>query len=338
MELADFDYDLPPDLIAQEPLAERDAARLLVSSAGALHDQQVRDLPAWLRAGDLLVLNRTRVIPARLFGSKASGGKLEVLLIHPLDDAPQTWRCLVRGKVRAGTAITIDAITAEVCAVHADGERDLRFPDSCDVIALAERCGHMPLPPYIKRADTAADRERYQTVFGDRPGSVAAPTASLHLTEPLLARLEQLGVGIAKVELAVGPGTFKPVSAERIEDHPMHAEHAVCPAEAVDAIEACKAAGGRVIAVGTTVVRTLEAAARQPGGFGPWSGWTQLFLHPPQRFSVVDGLLTNFHLPRSTLLMLVACHTGIDGLHALYHHAIAQRYRFYSYGDAMLLL
>jgi S-adenosylmethionine:tRNA ribosyltransferase-isomerase len=205
-------------------------------------------------------------------------------------------------------------------------------------LALADAIGHIPLPPYIRRDDTDADRERYQTVFGDRPGSVAAPTASLHLTPELLNQIEALGVQRAFVDLAIGPGTFKPVATEHLEDYAIHAEFAECPAETVAAITACRERGGRVIAVGTTVVRTIESAARQPGGLAPYREWTRLFLYPPQRPLVVDGLLTNFHLPRSSLLMLVACFTGLDRLQALYREAIEQQYRFYSYGDAMLWL
>ena len=338
--LADFDYELPPERIAQHPIEPRDAARLLVDHLGGqrLEHRGVRELPELLAPGDLLVLNRTRVIPARLFGTKDSGGKVEVLLVHPLDSTPRpTWRCLVRGRVRVGTTIDLDEVACEVVAVDAEGHRDLAFPVDCDVLALAERRGHIPLPPYIDRADDATDRERYQTVFGDRPGSVAAPTASLHLTDELLTRLDARGVERALVELAVGPGTFKPVQAERIDHHPMHAEHCACPPETVAAITACRARGGRVIAVGTTVVRTLETAAAE-GELRPWDGWTRIFLHPPKRLRVVDGLLTNFHLPRSTLLMLVACMTGVERLQELYAAAIAGDYRFYSYGDAMLLL
>ena len=346
MDTALFDYVLPPELIAQEPVEPRDAARLLVAGrdGGPMEHHHVSDLPRWLRACDLLVLNRTRVIPARLFGRKESGGEIEVLLVHPSPDDPprpgsgERWRCLVGGKVRAGTRINLDDVSAVVEICEDDGHRLLRFPPGLSVLALAEAIGHVPLPPYIRRDDRPGDRERYQTVFADSPGSVAAPTASLHLTRPLLARVAALGVASAYVDLAIGPGTFKPVDTERVEDFNIHAEHATCPAETVAAINACHARSGRVIAVGTTVVRSLETAAAQPGGLAPWTGWTRLFLHPPARPRVVDGLMTNFHLPRSSLLMLVACFTGVDRLQALYAEAIGQRYRFFSYGDAMLLL
>jgi S-adenosylmethionine:tRNA ribosyltransferase-isomerase len=353
METALFDYHLPEELIAQEPIEPRDAARLLVAGCetGDVAHRRVGDLAEYLRAGDLLVLNRTRVIPARLFGRKDSGGEVEVLLIHPERDVPgdaatgERWRCLVRGRVHSGTRIDFSdpamdapAVSAEVTACADDGERTLAFPPGVAVLALADRIGHMPLPPYIRRADRPADRERYQTVFADRPGSVAAPTASLHLTAALLDRLAAQGVQTAFVELAIGPGTFKPVDCDRVEDFRIHAEHCSCPGATVAAIQRCKSQGGRVIAVGTTVVRTLESAAAQPGGLAPYDGWTRIFLHPPQTLAVVDGLMTNFHLPRSSLLMLVACLTGLERLHALYAQAIAERYRFFSYGDAMLLL
>ena len=337
METARFDFDLPAELIAQHAVEPRDAARLLVAGrtqGDAVHTT-VADLDRFLRAGDLLVLNRTRVFPARLFGTKASGGEVEVLLVHRegvAEAGGERWRCFVRGRVRAGVAIELGGVTATIAQCDEGGDRLL------DVLALCERIGHVPLPPYIRRADEAGDRARYQSVFADSPGSVAAPTASLHLTPALLERVRALGVETALVDLAIGPGTFKPVSSERVEDYAIHAEHCTCPAETVAAIAACRARGGRVIAVGTTVVRTLETAAAQPGGLAPYAGWTRIFLHPPQTLRVVDGLLTNFHLPRSSLLMLVSCLTGVDRLLALYAEAIAQRYRFFSYGDAMLVV
>ncbi len=351
-----FDFPVPGELIAQEAIEPRDAARLLVAGcAEGLAHQRIADLPAWLRRGDLLVLNRTRVIAARLAGAKASGGALEVLLVHPepaaaaqAGDGRERWRCLVRGRVRAGTSIRLvdmpggapegPGSTAEVLECHDDGSRTLAFAAPGGVLALCERSGRMPLPPYIRRPDRPTDRERYQTVFADRPGSVAAPTASLHFTSALLAAIAAAGVETAWVELRIGPGTFKPVDCERVEDFRIHAEHCACSAETVAAVQACRARGGRVVAAGTTVVRTLESAAAQPGGFAPLAGWTALFLHPPARLQLVDALLTNFHLPRSSLLMLVACLTGTERLRLLYAEAVAQRYRFFSYGDAMLLL
>lgn len=353
MRTADFDYDLPPELIAQEACEPRDAARLLVAIGDeASQHRQVRDLPEFLRPGDLLVLNRTKVIPARLLArtprlaTGEGGGEREILLLHPehlLDPSanPQAWRAMVRGRVSAGAILEVlDHASQPVAPVtithlHDDGTRTVLADD---MLALADRCGHVPLPPYIARPDRPSDRERYQTVFADRPGSVAAPTASLHLTTELLERCTSMGVQIARVELAIGPGTFKPVDTELIEDFRIHGEWCTCPEETVSAINATHAAGGRVIAIGTTVARTLESAARQAGGFAPFTGWTKLFLHPPEQMRVIDGLLTNFHLPRSSLLMLVSCLTGIEQLQRLYADAVQQRYRFFSYGDAMLLL
>jgi S-adenosylmethionine:tRNA ribosyltransferase-isomerase len=352
MLTADFDYALPPELIAQEACEPRDAARLLVTIGDAeVQHRRVSDLAEFLRPGDLLVLNRTKVIPARLFArtprleSGEGGGEREILLLHPehlldADADRRAWRAMVRGRVAQGAVLEVlagRAVAAEVTVVHLheDGTRTLHAED---FLALAELCGHVPLPPYIARPDRPSDRERYQTVFADRPGSVAAPTASLHLTTALLERCTALGVAQARVELAIGPGTFKPVDTERVEDFRIHGEWCSCPAETVAAVQATRAAGGRVIAVGTTVARTLESAARQPGGFAPYCGWTRLFMHPPERFHVIDGLLTNFHLPRSSLLMLVACLTGVERLQHIYAAAVQERYRFFSYGDAMLLL
>lgn len=339
MDTSLFDYHLPDGQIAREPIEPRDAARLLVAGQDIPADhRQVRDLPGFLRPGDLLVLNRTKVIPARLEARTPSGGAREVLLVHPEDGQPDAWRCLVGGKVRPGSALTLDDGTpVTVTALHDDGARTVAFPPGTEVIALAERIGHIPLPPYLHRADRPEDRQRYQTVFAEVPGSVAAPTASLHLTPTLLETLTAQGVHIAKVELRIGPGTFKPVDTDRVEDFRIHAEWCACPPETVAAVAACKARGGRVFAIGTTVVRTLETAA-QGGELQPWSGWTRLFCHPPWRPRVVDGLLTNFHLPKSSLLMLVACFTGIERIQTLYAQARDAGYRFYSYGDAMLWL
>jgi len=342
MDTSLFDYHLPQDLIAQEAMEPRDAARLMTITDGVRDHRIVRDLPGLLRPGDLLVLNRTRVIPARFAARKATGGELEVLLIHPACEG--AWVCFIRGKVRPGLVIDLldhqgapcAAVTVTACDDD-EGTRTIAFAPGTDVLALADRAGHIPLPPYIARADRPEDRERYQTVFGDIPGSVAAPTASLHLTPELLARLAQMGVRTTRVELRIGPGTFKPVDVDRVEDFRIHAEWCHCPKEAVADIQATKAAGGRVICVGTTAVRTVETAA-QGGVLAPWQGWTRLFCHPPWKPRVTDGLLTNFHLPRSSLLMLVSCFTGVDGLQAAYADAVARRYRFFSYGDAMLIL
>ena len=245
---------------------------------------------------------------------------------------------MIRGKVQVGSVLDINGHRISVTQCHENGERDVELPETLSVWDLTEQHGHIPLPPYIKRADTAADRERYQSVFAEESGSVAAPTASLHFTETLLQALTDMGVERAHVQLHVGPGTFKPVSEEDIANYDIHAERCVCPPETVSAINKAKQEGRRVIAVGTTVVRTLETAARQAQGFGPYDGWSKLFLYPPQELQIVDGLMTNFHLPRSSLLMLVACLCGREKLLSLYQNAIAERYRFYSYGDACLFI
>jgi S-adenosylmethionine:tRNA ribosyltransferase-isomerase len=349
-----YDYALDPARIARHPVEPRDAAKLFLPQAAQPDGRSVADLPDLLRPGDLVVLNRTRVIPARLAGRKASGGVVEVLLVHPRqlveaaaveDDqrGGEQWACLVRGRVRPGTVLHLDdgGDGVPVTVLHCDddtAERILAFPPGCSVLALADRCGRMPLPPYLERDDEPADRERYQTVFGDRPGSVAAPTAGLHLTTAVLERLRARGVATASVELRVGLGTFRPVTAARLADHIMHREWCVLDAATADACTETRARGGRIVALGTTVVRTLETAWCAHGGrFAPWSGWTDIFLHPPKNIGSIDLLLTNFHLPRSTLLMLVACLLGRERLLAAYAHAQAAGYRFFSYGDAMLV-
>ena len=341
MKTDQFDFELPESFIAQHACEPRDAAKLMIFHPDkSITDRTVADLDTIIRPGDLLIINRTKVIPARLLGHKVSGGAIECLLIHRTqkNDNGETWRCMIKGKVKAGTQLHIGNINCEVLACEDDGHRLVQFPASCQVLALAEDLGHVPLPPYISRPDTATDRARYQTIWADTPGSVAAPTASLHFTAELMQRLQNRGVTMAKVNLAVGPGTFKPVSCMHIEDYDIHAEWCECPQATVDAVIRCKQAGGRVFAIGTTVVRTIETAARQAAGFGPYAGWSKLFLHPPQTMRIIDGLLTNFHLPKSSLLMLVACLTGIDHLQRAYEHAKKHDYRFFSYGDAMLIL
>ncbi|TVR45700.1 MAG: tRNA preQ1(34) S-adenosylmethionine ribosyltransferase-isomerase QueA [Planctomycetota bacterium] len=339
----DFDFDYPASQVAQFPCQPRDAARLMLigQRVGERSDSQVRDLTSWLRRGDLLVLNTTKVFPARLLGTKASGGHCEVLLVHRLaeDDASkgESWRCMVRGRVRVGSQLILaEDSVAVVEQLQPDGQRDLRFPPGLSVLDLALRHGRIPLPPYIKREANTEDTERYQSVFAQQLGSVAAPTASLHFTPELLQQFAQMGVEQARVELQVGPGTFKPVEHEQIEDHPIHSEWCSCPAETVAAIERTRAAGGRVIAVGTTVVRTLESAHQQ-GQLCPWSGWTSAFLYPPALIQGCDYLLTNFHLPRSTLLALVSCLIEREELLKHYRWAIERGYRLFSYGDAMLV-
>ncbi|TVR10194.1 MAG: tRNA preQ1(34) S-adenosylmethionine ribosyltransferase-isomerase QueA [Planctomycetota bacterium] len=336
----DLDFHYPDHLVAQEPCHPRDAARLfsIPMIPGPGEHRHVRDLPNLLEAGDLLVLNTTKVFPARLFGHKASGGAVEVLLVHPQDEDPTAWVCMLRGKVRLGTQIHLpDNCVAVVEALYEDGHRLLRFPAQRDIMQWCEEYGHIPLPPYIRREDRPQDRERYQSVFAHTHGSVAAPTASLHFTPELLQELRDQGVASAEVELRVGPGTFKPVQHEHVEEHPIHREWCHCPQVTIDAINACRARGKRVIAVGTTVVRTLHSAwsaGPQPAAF---QGWTQCFLYPPQVVACCDLLLTNFHLPRSTLLALVSCFIEAEELLAHYRAAIDANYRLFSYGDAMLV-
>ncbi|WP_439814321.1 tRNA preQ1(34) S-adenosylmethionine ribosyltransferase-isomerase QueA [Zavarzinia sp. CC-PAN008] len=339
--LVDFDYDLPPDLIATRPAVPRDAARLLVVGQD-LRDRSVADLPQELRDGDLLVFNDTRVLPVRLTG-RIGEGRVEATLVDAPDGA--LWRALVKpGKrFRDGAHVTFGALTAQVADRHADGSVTLRFDRAGeDLRRVLEVEGDMPLPPYIAklRAPDAQDRADYQTVFAAHEGSVAAPTAGLHFTPALLERLRARGVALAPVTLHVGPGTFLPVKVERLADHQMHAEWGALPAATAAAIAATRARGGRVVPIGTTALRVLESAAlAAPDGAppGPWSGETRLFVTPGFRFRVADGLVTNFHLPKSTLLMLVSALGGMARMRAAYAHAVAQRYRFFSYGDASLI-
>ena len=337
--LADFDFELPPELIAQHPAAERSASRLLDGSGPTPVDRVFRELPALLQPGDLLVFNDTRVIKARLFGEKPTGGAVEALVervlpghvVHAHLRASKSPRA--GGLVRFGGA---EGFEAQVLGRAGPEEAlfVLQFP--ADPLALLERHGHVPLPPYIEHADSADDERRYQTVFAARPGAVAAPTAALHFDEALLATLAERGVQRAAVTLHVGAGTFQPVRVERIAEHRMHSEWFEVPPATVDAIEATKARGGRVVAVGTTTLRSLESAARG-GVLQACTGDTNIFITPGFQFRVVDRLITNFHLPKSTLMMLVSAFAGHAHVMALYRHAIEHRYRFFSYGDSMLL-
>ncbi|MGP3790814.1 tRNA preQ1(34) S-adenosylmethionine ribosyltransferase-isomerase QueA [Pseudomonas sp. B392_1p] len=336
MRVSDFHFDLPDTLIARHPLAERRASRLLVvdGASGAIAHRSFVDLLDYLRAGDLLVFNNTRVIPARLFGQKATGGKLEILIERVLDTRRVLAHVRSSKSPKPGSRILIEGGgEAEMLARH-DALFELRFTE--DVLPLLERVGHMPLPPYIDRPDEEADRERYQTVYAERAGAVAAPTAGLHFDEALLAAIGDKGVETAFVTLHVGAGTFQPVRVERIEDHHMHREWLEVSQDVVDAVAACKARGGRVVAVGTTSVRSLESAARD-GQLRTFSGDTDIFLYPGKPFHVVDALVTNFHLPESTLLMLVSAFAGYAETMTAYKAAVEQRYRFFSYGDAMFI-
>lgn len=337
MRRQDFAYELPAELIAQSPLAERSASRLLVleSLDGTCADLAMRDLPRLLHPGDLLVLNDTRVVAARLFGHKPSGGRVEILLERGLA-ADQALAQLSASKpIRPGLQVTTAGGTVRVLAREQELWR-IQLPGPA--LEFFERFGTVPLPPYIHREAAAHDRERYQTVFARAPGAIAAPTASLHFDEPLLSALAAAGIERTFVTLHVGAGTFQPVRTQDLDTHTMHAESVTVGAEACAAIARVRAARGRIVAVGTTVVRALESAALAGAGtLAPWSGETRLFIRPGFPFQVSDVLLTNFHLPESTLLMLVCAFAGQDAVLAAYAHAVQQRYRFFSYGDAMLL-
>ncbi|WP_313525122.1 tRNA preQ1(34) S-adenosylmethionine ribosyltransferase-isomerase QueA [Stutzerimonas kunmingensis] len=336
MQVADFFFQLPDALIARHPLAERRASRLLVleGETGKLSHRNFADLLDHVRPGDLMVFNNTRVIPARLFGQKATGGKLEILVERVVGNRSVLAHVRSSKSPKAGSKILLDGGgEAEMIARH-DALFELEFDE--DVLPLLERIGHIPLPPYIDRPDAAADRERYQTVYAQRAGAVAAPTAGLHFDEALLQTLRESGVETAYVTLHVGAGTFQPVRVGRIEEHHMHREWLEVGQDVVDAVAACRSRGGRVIAVGTTSVRSLETAARD-GELKPFSGDTDIFIYPGKSFHVVDALVTNFHLPESTLLMLVSAFAGYPETMAAYAEAVAQRYRFFSYGDAMFI-
>lgn len=338
---SDYDYDLPPELIAQTPSDVRGGSRLLALrrvGAKALEDLAFTDILGLIPAGDLLVLNTTKVRHARLLGTRPSGGPAEVLLLTPRADG--TWEAMGKpgSAMKPGKRITLgpDA-EVETVEVLEQGTRVVKFV-GLDATAAMAKYGHLPLPPYIARPDGPADEARYQTVYADREGSVAAPTAGLHFTEQALEALKALGVRFAHVDLEVGAGTFKPVEEEDPAKHHMHVERFEIPEATVKAIAETRAKGGKVWAVGTTVVRTLEAQADGKGNVKAGRGETNIFIRPPYRFQVVDHLITNFHLPRSTLLMLVSAFAGYDAAMAAYKHAIEQRYRFYSYGDAMVIL
>jgi len=360
--IADYEYDLPPDRIARYPAERRDESRLLVVPPGPrpLRHLRFREVTKLFRPGDLLVVNESRVRPARLLGRKPTGAPAEILLLGPVavdieqrsDAQPPVgvgpapgessdWIALVRpgGKLKPGRRVEVaEDLWVEILDSAPGGGRVVRLHARGSVEAAVERHGHMPLPPYIDREDEPLDRERYQTVYARAPGSVAAPTAGLHFTDALLARIEAMGVARAAVTLHVGVGTFRPVEVDDPDSHEMHHEAYDVPLETADAIDRARVAGGRVWAVGTTVVRTLEAVADGRGGVVAGAGVTDLFIRPPFGFQVVDGLLTNFHLPRSTLLMLVAAVAGYERTMEAYRTAVSEGYRFYSYGDAMAVL
>lgn len=340
MKTSDFYYDLPQELIAQTPMEKRDGSRLMTLDrrTGETGHRHFYDLPSLLRPGDCLIMNDSRVLPARLLGRRLpGGGACEVLLLT--DKGGNVWECLVRPgrKLRAGARMTFGdgSLTAEVAEELADGNRLVRFAYEGIFLEVLERLGKMPLPPYIK--EELQDQERYQTVYSKVLGSAAAPTAGLHFTPELLRELESKGVNLGYVTLHVGLGTFRPVKEEAIEDHDMHSEFCTVPPETAELINLTKAAGGRVICVGTTSCRTLESWAGEDGHMEARSGWTNIYLYPGSRFKVMDGLVTNFHLPESTLIMLVSAFAGREAVLAAYREAVKERYRFFSFGDAMFI-
>ncbi|EOC1566995.1 tRNA preQ1(34) S-adenosylmethionine ribosyltransferase-isomerase QueA [Cronobacter dublinensis] len=343
MRLTDFSFELPESLIAHYPQAQRSACRLLSldGPTGDLTHGTFTDLLDKLNPGDLLVFNNTRVIPARLFGRKASGGKIEVLVERMLDDHHVLAHIRASKAPKPGAELLLgddESVNATMTARH-DALFEVQFNDERPVLDILNSIGHMPLPPYIERPDEASDRELYQTVYSEKPGAVAAPTAGLHFDEPLLARLREKGVEMAFVTLHVGAGTFQPVRVESIEDHVMHSEYAEVPQDVVDAVLAAKARGNKVVAVGTTSVRSLESAAQAAtdAPIAPFFGDTQIFIYPGYQYQVIDALVTNFHLPESTLIMLVSAFAGYQHTMNAYREAVKAEYRFFSYGDAMYI-
>ena len=339
LQQQDFHFDLPPELIAQHPPAQRGDSRLLTldGATGQLSDYGFRDLPELLQPGDLLVFNDTRVIPARLFGRKASGGRFELLVERLLDERRAFVQLRASKAPKPGGQLRFDAGFTATVLSRCDDLFEIHLDDDESLLTLLEQHGRIPLPPYITREPTREDQERYQTIYARQPGAVAAPTAGLHFDQALLDRLAQRGVERTFITLHVGAGTFQPLRVERVTEHTMHAEWINVSTAACERIQATWARGGRVIAVGTTVVRALETAASEDGILRPWSGETRIFIYPGYRFRSVNALITNFHLPKSTLLMLVAAFAGRTQILNAYRHAVEQRYRFFSYGDAMLI-
>ncbi len=345
MQVSDFHFELPDELIARYPQPERTASRLLQleGDSGALIDGTFKNVLEQVQPGDLLVFNNTRVIPARMFGRKASGGKLEALVERVLDEHTILAHVRCSKPPKPGTELFLgenDEYLAEMVARH-DALFEIKFKSDKNVLDILNDIGHMPLPPYIDRPDEDTDKERYQTVYNEKPGAVAAPTAGLHFDEALLEQIKGKGVEFAYVTLHVGAGTFQPVRVDNINDHHMHAEYVEVPQDVVDAIAATKKRGGRVIAVGTTSVRSLESAAQEAKKkgveFEPFFGDTEIFIYPGYEYQLVDCLITNFHLPESTLIMLVSAFAGYDNVMRAYEHAVQEQYRFFSYGDAMFI-
>ena len=362
MLVSDFHFHLPDELIAQEPLAYRDGSRMMhiARAAGSFCDREFREFPEMLRPDDLLVFNNTRVFPARLYGSRAGAraqpvsqhnpaardflhGRIEVLLTRQVSTDPNEWECLVRPgrKIGVGERLLFgegDELQAEVLTRGEFGERRIRFQDVPDFFTALDRLGHVPLPPYISRADSSLDCERYQTVYAKERGSIAAPTAGLHFTPEILDRIHQNGIEIADITLHVGLGTFQPIRVERVEEHKIHSESYTISASAAAAINQALRGSRRIVAVGTTTVRALEhAAGLAAGSIPPGAGTADIFIFPGFEFKVVQAMLTNFHLPQSSLLMLVSAFGGKENILRAYEHAVSQRYRFYSYGDCMFV-
>ncbi len=342
MKTIEFDYHLPKDLIAQYPCLKREESRLMVlhRSSRVIEHRRFIDIVEYFQPGDLLVINNTRVIPARLIGKKDTGGKVEVLLIPSRNGKEGEWQALFRGRGRIGKGTRIqfgDNFYGEVKEL--EGKKGKILFSTCEALEeLLEKFGHIPLPPYIKREDEPLDRERYQTVFAEKDGSIAAPTAGLHFTPSLLKSLRERGVDITTITLHIGIGTFLPVKVSEIESHKMYSEWVEITEEAVKNIENAKARRGRIVALGTTTTRAIESFSDKEGRIKPGSGYTSLFIYPPYKFRVIDGLITNFHLPKSTLIMLVSAFAGRDFIMEAYREAVEKKYRFYSYGDAMLIL
>ncbi|WP_277053707.1 tRNA preQ1(34) S-adenosylmethionine ribosyltransferase-isomerase QueA [Pseudoalteromonas marina] len=340
MRVADFSFDLPDELIARFPKKDRTSSRLLSldGPTGEISHKVFSDILELVNENDLLIFNNTRVIPARMFGQKASGGKVEVLVERVLDEHRVLAHVRASKSLKPGNEVILEGKAKATMIARHDTLFELEFDHSKNVLDTLNDIGHMPLPPYIDRPDDEADRERYQTVYGEKPGAVAAPTAGLHFDEPLMAALKNKGVNMAFVTLHVGAGTFQPVRVETIDEHVMHSEYIEVPQDVVDAVAQTKASGGRVIAVGTTSMRSLESAAKIHGGkLDTYFGDTDIFIFPGYQFNVVDAMVTNFHLPESTLIMLVSAFSGQDNIMGAYNIAIEQKYRFFSYGDAMFL-
>ncbi len=340
MRVADFNFELPDELIARFPMEDRTASRLLklAGNSGEITHHKFADVLDFINPNDLIIFNNTKVIPARMFGQKASGGKVEVLVERVVDKHTVLAHVRANKSPKVGNELILEETATAVMQGRQGELFELKFEGEEGVLDILDRIGHMPLPPYIDRPDNEKDRNRYQTVYGEKPGAVAAPTAGLHFDDALLAKLKDKGVDLGFVTLHVGAGTFQPVRVDKIEDHHMHSEYIEVPEQVVAQIKACRERGGRVVAVGTTSMRSLESAAmKSEGELAPFYGDTDIFIFPGYEFQVVDAMITNFHLPESTLIMLVSAFAGQENIMNAYNTAIAEKYRFFSYGDAMFL-